>query len=683
MSWKLRATLLAGTCLAAFTPLASGAFLWGTGLTDAYPYPWGLAWWDYLLHAADNPVVSFWLWASAIPAAVLPAALFGSIAWRLRNVRLRPLAPGWFTSGVRAVKRGVTDNHGHSEWLPIRDAQKLFPGPDPIHGGVVVGEAYRVDQDRRVAGVRFDPHHPKSWGRGGTAPLLIDPCTSGSGHSLVFAGTGGFKTTSAVSTALVWRGSSVILDPSTELGPMLDGALRRQHKRVVHIGIPDGDSTRPAQTGFNVLGWIDTAHPEAETHVHSVVSWIYDESAAAMPTTAPGRAEDPFFGKQGRNLVTCLLAHLIWCDPRHVEISLRTFVQAIARPEDDMLDLLAHISAESYSLMARRLAATLMNCRAEETFSGIFLNATKGVEWLFATAYSDLVSAGDFDPRELLIGNVTAFLNISLRTLETTPPIARVLVGALLNAVYMADGWTRGKVLFLLDEAARLGRMKALETARDTGRKYGVSLHMLFQSVGQMAEAWGHDGTRAWIDAAAWVGYAAIRAGGAGKDLSEQLGSHGVLAWSEGDNQGRHRQGGMALGSRSRGRNVNVHEIHRSLITAAELQQTVRDDEIIIVPASGPPIRCSRAIYFRRPEMVAQVATSRFASSASIGDPNWPDQVSRARSDLRHAREIKTGQAEEFWNEAIRNGQQLREVERQMKAAETPEQKPRPLRQTQ
>jgi hypothetical protein len=60
-----------------------------------------------------------------------------------------------------------------------------------------------------------------------------------------------------------------------------------------------------------------------------------------------------------------------------------------------------------------------------------------------------------------------------------------------------------------------------------------------------------------------------------------------------------------------------------------------------------------------------------------------PDQVSRARSDLRRAREIKTGQVEEFWNQAIRNGQQLREVERQMKAAEIPEQKPRPLRQTQ
>jgi type IV secretion system protein VirD4 len=623
----LRATLLAGACLAAFTPLASGAFLWGTGLADAYPDAWWGAWWAYLFYAADNPVVDFWLWASAIPAAALPLLLFGSLAWRLRNVRLRPLSPGWFTDRVRPIKRGVTDNHGHSQWLPISDAQKLFPGPDPIHGGVVVGEAYRVDLDRRIAGVRFDPHNPVTWGRGGKAPLLIDPCTSGSGHSLVFAGTGGFKTTSAVSTALVWHGSSVILDPSIELGPMLAGAMRRQHKNVVHIGISDGGNAGPEQTGFNVLGWIDTAHPEAETHVHSIVSWIYDESAAAMPTTAPGRAEDPFFGKMGRNLVTCLLAHTIWCDPAQVEISLRTFVDAIGRPENDMLDLLTHISAKSNSIMARRLAATLMNCRAEETFSGVFMNAVKGVEWLFTTAYANLVSVGDFDLQELLTDNTTVFLNISLRTLENTPPIARVLVGALLNTVYMANGRTQGRVLFLLDEAARLGRMKALETARDTGRKYGVTLHMLFQSIGQMAEAWGRDGTRAWIDAAAWIGYATIRAGGAGKDLSELLGSHGVLAWSEGDNQGRHQPGGLALGSRSHGSNVNVHEIRRSLITAAEMQQDLRDDEIIIVPAGGPPIRCSRAIYFRRPEMVTQVATSRFATVAPIG-------ANHARSDI-------------------------------------------------
>jgi type IV secretion system protein VirD4 len=606
------AALLAVLVTAALWLLSASA-IWskGTG-TPFTPLAWSDAtqWW------LANWWVSLWLaLAATVPTIALAVILFGLFqVWRLRYRGRRRLTarPG---GAVRAVERGVTDNHGHSQWRSLGDAKKLFPGPDPVHGGIAVGEAYRVDHDQGVAGTPFDPADKSSWGMGGKAPLLIDPCTRGSGHSLIFAGPGGFKTTAAVSTALTWTGSSVILDPSTELGPMLDAALRRQRKRVVHIGIPNEDSGKPPVTGFNVLAWIDITHPEAELHVRSVVSWVYDESAAAQAT--PGRAEDPFFAPMGRSLVTCLLAHLVWSDPQAIDISLATFAAAIAVSEEEILHLLGHIRTASRSPMARRLAATLMKCKAEETFSGVFLNAVKGVEWLFTSAYADLVSEGDFDPRALLIGNTTVFLNISLRTLETTPPIARVLVGALLNTVYMADGWTRGRILFLLDEAARLGRMKTLETARDIGRKYGVSLHMLFQSVGQMAEAWGREGTRAWIDAAHWVGYAAIRAGGAGKDLSDQLGAHGVLAWSEGDNQGRQKPFGFNFGSISRGINVNVHEIRRSLIAASEMQQDLREDEIIIVPAAGLPLRIGRAIYFRRPEMIAQVATNRFVNSAA------------------------------------------------------------------
>lgn len=615
MTWKLRAALLGTACLGAFTPLASAAFLLGTGLMNAYPGYWWMAWWVYLPYAPDNLIVRDWLILIGPPTAVLLLLLFAaSHMQRWRTARQRRLTARSPSGAIRASERGVTDNHGHSQWRPISDAQKLFPGPHPVYGGIVVGEAYRVDRDRDVAGMRFDPLDSRTWGMGGKAPLLVDPCTDGSGHSLVFAGPGGFKTTSAVSTVLTWTGSSVILDPSTELGPMLHEALRRQHKKdVVHIGIPTEDSSKPITSGFNVLRWIDINHPEAELHVRSVVSWIYDQEAAI----GYGRHEDPFFAPMGRALVTCLLADLIWSDPANIEITLRALTGGIAVSEEDMVSMLVSIRHSSRSPMARRLAGTLMKCKAEETFSGVYLNAVKGVEWIFTDAYAALVSDGDFDPRALLLGRTTVFLNISLRTLETTPAIARVLAGALLNTVYMADGSTSGRILFLLDEAARLGRLKPLETARDTGRKYGVSLHLLFQSVGQLAEAWGREGARAWIDAAAWIGYAAIRAGGAGMDLSAQLGAHGVLAWSEGDNQGRQKPIGMSFGSTSRGSNVNVHEIRRELIGAAEMQQDLREDEIIIVPAAGLPIRCGRCPYFRRKEMIDQVAKNRFANLAT------------------------------------------------------------------
>ena len=45
--------------------------------------------------------------------------------------------------------------------------------------------------------------------------------------------------------------------------------------------------------------------------------------------------------------------------------------------------------------------------------------------------------------------------------------LARVVIGSFLNAIYNRDGAMDGRALFLLDEVARLGYMRILETARD------------------------------------------------------------------------------------------------------------------------------------------------------------------------------------------------------------------------
>ena len=72
----------------------------------------------------------------------------------------------------------------------------------------------RLTRERfdRVARRPFDPADQSTWGQGGTAPLLIDPCHSGSTHALVFGGPGGFKTTSiGIPTMLTWCGAAVVL----------------------------------------------------------------------------------------------------------------------------------------------------------------------------------------------------------------------------------------------------------------------------------------------------------------------------------------------------------------------------------------------------------------------------------------------------------------------------------------
>jgi type IV secretion system protein VirD4 len=587
--------------------LLGASFMWSRGTGTPFA---PLAWWYAIQWFGANWWATVWIvLAPVVPTIVAVIALFVLFQYRRLRRSSRPMLLAPRQTASPTIERAVTDNHGHSSWQSPEDAAKtLFPGPHPQWGGIVVGEVRGPHPALR--GVPLDPRDRRTWGpKVGKAPLLIDPLTRGSGHSCIFAGSGAFKSSSAICSILMFTGASVVMDPSTEMGPMLDKALRDQGKDVFHIGVPSEE--QPEATGFNVLDFIDITHPEAELHVQSVVDWTYDTNVAA----GSHRGEDPFFAPMGRQLLLCLLAHLVWADPQTVEISLATLSDTLARPQQEILDNLRAIASTSSSPLARRIAKTLSDNTAPETFAGIVLNCTKGAAWLFTEAYADMVSRGRFDPKMLLGGKTTVFLNISLRTLETTPAIARVLVGSLLNALYMAEGKASGKVLFLIDEAARLGHLRALVTARDTGRKYSIALHLLWQSLGQMTEIWGRDGTRAWIDACDWIGFASIRAGGAGKELSEQLGGFGVLARSEGDNQGRQMPFGLSFGTASKGTNINVHETHRALMTAAELQQDIRADEIIIVPASGMPVRCGRALWFARSKMAAIIERNRFAPS--------------------------------------------------------------------
>jgi len=275
-----------------------------------------------------------------------------------------------------------------------------------------------------------------------------------------------------------------------------------------------------------------------------------------------------------------------------------------------MRDVLNRIHQHSRSAMARDLAGTIMGLVAE-TFSGVYANANRDTRWLSTPAYADLVSGSGFRTSDLCTGKLTIFVQIPLKVLQATPALGRVVIGALLNAVYEADGKVRGRVLFLLDEVARLGFMGVIETARDAGRKYGITLLLLYQSLGQLVEQWGREGKQAWYDSTSWRLFAAVQDPDTATELSRMCGEHGVMATSQGDTSGTSGRIG-ALGSNSSGRSENRSELGRALIRPDELLQDTRADEAFVIVRGSKPIRCGRAIYFRRPDMASKVEASRF-----------------------------------------------------------------------
>ncbi len=211
---------------------------------------------------------------------------------------------------------------------------------------------------------------------------------------------------------------------------------------------------------------------------------------------------------------------------------------------------------------------------------------------------------------DLARGKTTVFLQIPLTVLQTTPAVGRVLVGALLNAAYQADGRVQGRVLFLLDEVARLGYMQVLEQARDAGRKYGITLLLLYQSLGQLVAQWGREGKQAWYDSTSWRLFAAVQDPDTAKELSAMCGEYGVVSTSQGDTEGSQARSGIA--SSSSGRSENRSEVKRALIKPDELTQDTRTDEAFILVRGSKPLRCGRAVWFRRPEWAGLVGANRF-----------------------------------------------------------------------
>lgn len=518
---------------------------------------------------------------------------------------------------IKPVERAESDIFGHSDWMEIREAQNLFGSARRSAdakdlGGVVIGEAYRVDEDAPARrGQKFDPRDKRSWGKGGRAPLLTFDLSWGGTHGLVFAGSGAYKTVSvSVPTLLTWRGPTVTLDPSSELAPMLTRARTAMGRRVIAIDPLKGTG------GFNALDWLTKDSPLIDGDIRSVVDWICGEKVSATRDAPHATSGKAFFEGRGKAIVETLLSDIVFDNNLpDDQRNLVTLAERLALPEKAMRGELARIFEHSPSPRGKHLAGQLMGLVAE-TFSGVYGNMSEQTEWLANPVYARLVSGNSFRTADLVGGNLDLFVNIPMKVLESTPALARVVIGALLNAVYEADGHLPGgRVVFLLDEVARLGYMNSLARARDAGRKYGITLVMLYQSEGQLREQWGEGGKSAWFESASWRSYAAIGSLEQARAVSEALGEHGVVLNTETKNRGKSAKP-LEIGTASTGASEQRSERGRRLATVSEILADARADEQFVFVQGRKPLRCGRAIYFRRPEMIAKVAENRFAPRA-------------------------------------------------------------------
>ncbi|KPH04225.1 Ti-type conjugative transfer system protein TraG (plasmid) [Rhizobium acidisoli] len=487
------------------------------------------------------------------------------------------------------IKRARRGTFGDADWLPMAAAAKLFP-PD---GEIVVGERYRVDKEI-VHELPFDANDRSTWGQGGKAPLLTYKQDFDSTHMLFFAGSGGYKTTSnVVPTALRYTGPLICLDPSTEVAPMV--VEHRTHALGREVMVLD--PTNPIM-GFNVLDGIETSRQKEEDIV-GIAHMLLSESARFESSTGS------YFQSQAHNLLTGLLAHVLLSPEYAGRRNLRSLREIVSEPEPSVLAMLRDIQENSQSDFIRETLGVFTNM-TEQTFSGVYSTASKDTQWLSLDNYAALVCGKAFKPSDIVSGRKDVFLNIPASILRSYPGIGRVIIGSLINAMVQADGVFRRRALFMLDEVDLLGYMRVLEEARDRGRKYGISIMLMYQSVGQLERHFGKDGATSWIEGCAFASYAAIKALDTARTVSAQCGEMTVEVKGSSRNLGWDSRNGGTRKSES------LSFQRRPLIMPHEITQSMRKDEQIIIVQGHRPIRCGRAIYFRRKEMDRVAKANRF-----------------------------------------------------------------------
>ncbi|CDO40672.1 Ti-type conjugative transfer system protein TraG [Bartonella henselae] len=495
------------------------------------------------------------------------------------------------TSNVKRAKKGI---FGDAAWMNLKEAARIFPS----NGQIVIGERYRVDQDN-VRNIPFAPGNKTTWGKGGTAPLLTFNLDFGSTHMIFFAGSGGYKTTSTVvPTCLTYTGPIVCLDPSTEIAPMVKFARKKMGNRNVIILDPNSLLTK----NFNVLDWLLDENIPRTRREANIVSF----SKLLLSEKKSENSSAEYFSTQAHNLLTALLAHVIFSDEyEDSERNLKTLRAILSQSETAVVNQLRMIQETTPSPFIREMVGIFTEM-ADQTFSGVYTTASKDTQWLSLSNYADLVCGNDFASSDIANGKTDVFLNLPASILNSYPAIGRVIIGAFLNAMVTADGNYKKRVLFVLDEVDLLGYMNILEEARDRGRKYGTSLMLFYQSSGQLVNHFGEAGARSWFESCSFVSYAAIKDLQTAKDISERCGQMTIEV------TGTSKSRGLSLTKGSQ--NINYQQ--RALILPHEIIQEMRQDEQIILMQGHPPLRCGRAIYFRRKEMLAATEKNRFAPQA-------------------------------------------------------------------
>jgi type IV secretion system protein VirD4 len=408
-------------------------------------------------------------------------------------------------------------------------------------------------------------------------------------HTAVFAPTGGGKGAAFVIPRLLTSmRSTVSVDFKGDLS-RTTGEYRRKvlGQRVVYLD-PFKMVTQNPDT-WNPLDFIDPDSPEA-------IDECRDLAEALVVRT--GQEKEPHWCDVAEVWIAAMIAVVVFYGDAGNR-SLQTVRGLLTDPAQMEAAIKLLCESELCDGMLSRWGHQLTQFKDKELGSTL-TTANRFLRFLDTLPVAASTRMSSFDPAELRQGRMTIYLVLPPAHMRAQSALLRVWVSGLLRAVIRGGLQEENLVDFLLDEAASLGHMDAIDDAVDKYRGYGIRLQFIFQSLGQLKRCFPEGQDQTILSNVTQV-FFGVNDPQTADYVSTRLGESTVVITSGGTSSSSSEQistqGGQNSRSTSWSENHNWQQHGRRLLKPEEVMQLPERTVITFTPGL-PPLMTTQVRYY-------------------------------------------------------------------------------------
>jgi type IV secretion system protein VirD4 len=407
-------------------------------------------------------------------------------------------------------------------------------------------------------------------------------------HTAIFAPTGVGKGVSCVIPFLrTCNESAVVVDFKGENYKLTADFRRRMGHRIVVID-PYKVVTQTPDT-FNQLEFIDKHSPLA-------IDDCRDLAEALVVRT--GEEREPHWNESAEIWIAAMTSAVV-AFAEEGDKSLQAVRTLIADPARMKAVIQMMCGSTLWEGMLARFGNQLGHY-VDRELGSVLTNANRHLRFLDTLAVAENTRRSSFNPADLLTGKMTVYLVLPPEHMRAQLGLLRLWISSLLRAVVKGGLQEKTKVHFVLDEAASLGHMDALDDAVDKLRGYGVRLQFYLQSMAQLMKL-GNQGQGQTLLSNVTQVFFGVNDQQTAEYVSKRLGEETIIVDSGGTSSGTSRSGSQqgSNDSYSTSSNSNWQQQGRQLLKPEEV--TGLDERVAITFTPGaPPIWTRLVRYYEK-----------------------------------------------------------------------------------